>query len=473
MEENKKTQKNGENKKANPTKKANAPQKGNEQKRTMVISPENKRLIIIAAVSVAVVLFTVIAIILSTVSKGSDDGKVEYLSGIHYAEMEFGDYGKIVLKLDADMAPITVTNFVKLVKFGFYNGLTIFRAQENFVIQGGKNDKVELEPIEGEFLYNGYANTISHLRGVISMARTGVYNSATSQFFITLDDRAKSSLDGLYAGFGYVIEGMDVVDAIAAALISRPSDSMGFVADSDSVVIVSAKMLDSYKETEPDKSDDSSGTTDKTDVMGTGACEYLETRDIEGRDVKYVEICFKGYGKMVVLLDATTAPITVDNFVSLVEDGFYNGLTLHRIMNNFMVQGGDPNANGSGGSGSSIKGEFSDNGHENDISHKYGVISMARAAGDETNNYGYDTATSQFFICNADASASLDGKYAAFGYVVEGLSVVDDITNDTIEKMKSYYGDNYVYWLYYGNGAVEKEYQPVIEYIKVLDSWEK
>ena len=219
---------------------------------------------------------------------------------------------------------------------------------------------------------------------------------------------------------------------------------------------------------------------------GPDACEYLETRDITGRDIKYVEMSVKDYGKIVILLDATTAPVTVENFISLVEEGFYDGLTMHRIIKDFMIQGGDPKGNGSGGSDKKIKGEFSENGHDNDISHKYGVISMARSGGDESNNFGHDTASSQFFICNADAADSLDGKYAAFGYVVEGLGVVDKITEKVFPKTAyaSYYGDystdpqygmpkHYV-WNYLGNGTVENDAdKPVIEYIKVLDSWTK
>lgn len=221
----------------------------------------------------------------------------------------------------------------------------------------------------------------------------------------------------------------------------------------------------------------------KTDVMGTGASPYKTSRSIEGRDIKYVEICFKGYGKCVVLLDATTAPITVANFISLVEKGFYNGLTLHRIIKDFMIQGGDPDGNGTGGNKNpdgtknEIFGEFYSNGHSNDISHKKGVISMARS--NEPNS-----ASSQFFICNADASNSLDGNYAAFGYVVEGLSVIDDITKDVFPKTAyaDYYGDyttdptygvskHYV-WNYLGNGAIEKDSdKPVIKHIKVLDNY--
>lgn len=188
--------------------------------------------------------------------------------------------------------------------------------------------------------------------------------------------------------------------------------------------------------------------------MGTGACTYASTRTIEGREVYYVEICVKDYGKMVVLLDRTTAPRTVDNFLSLVKSGFYDGLTFHRVIENFMIQGGDPKANGTGGSPNKIYGEFALNGHYNDISHKRGVISMARSG------YSYDSASSQFFICNADAMYSLDGQYAAFGYVVKGMSVVDEIT----EKTAAFgYGKD---------GAIEnKKDQAVIKYIKVLDNY--
>ena len=206
-------------------------------------------------------------------------------------------------------------------------------------------------------------------------------------------------------------------------------------------------------------------------------CEYVQTRDIEGRDIKYVEISFKRFGKVVVLLDATTAPITVNNFISLVESGFYDGLKMHRIIQDFMIQGGDPKGNGTGGSDKTITGEFSSNGRKNDISHIKGVISMARS--DDKNS-----ASSQFFICNADASASLDGNYAAFGYVVDGLSVVDKITKKVFPKTKyaDYYNDygidptyntykHYV-WQYFGNGTVENDKdKPVIEYIKVLDNY--
>lgn len=125
----------------------------------------------------------------------------------------------------------------------------------------------------------------------------------------------------------------------------------------------------------------------------------------------------EGYGAIKLELDADVAPVTVANFAKLAGEGFYDGLTFHRIIEGFMVQGGDPSGNGTGGSDEKIVGEFSDNGHPNSISHVRGTISMARSQ-------AYNSASSQFFIMQAD-TPSLDGQYAAFGYVTEGMDVVD------------------------------------------------
>ena len=139
---------------------------------------------------------------------------IEYLSGKYIVEMNIKNYGKIELELDADKAPITVTNFIDLVRQGAYDGNKIHRVSKDFVIQGGKID--EAKSIKGEFLANGVDNDISHVRGVISMARAGDqtsgYDTGSSQFFIVTKD--STFLDNYYAGFGKVTKGLDVVDMI-------------------------------------------------------------------------------------------------------------------------------------------------------------------------------------------------------------------------------------------------------------------
>lgn len=132
-----------------------------------------------------------------------------------------------------------------------------------------------------------------------------------------------------------------------------------------------------------------------------------------------VEITMENGGKIKIEPDASAAPITVENFEKLVKEGFYDGLTFHRIIPGFMIQGGDPEGTGMGGPGYAIKGEFARNGVDNPIKHTRGVISMARSMAP-------DSAGSQFFIMHEDAP-HLDGSYAAFGHVVEGMEVVDQI----------------------------------------------
>ena len=164
----------------------------------------------------------------------------------------------------------------------------------------------------------------------------------------------------------------------------------------------------------------------------------------------YVEMKVKDYGTIELELDSDVAPITVTNFINLVNSKFYDGLTFHRIIDGFMIQGGDPLGNGTGGSSKTIKGEFSENGVKNSISHVRGVISMARSS-------DYNSASSQFFIVQKDTT-SLDGQYAAFGKVISGMDIVDRIAKVKVED---------------DNGTVSKENQPVIESIRVIQKDEK
>lgn len=168
-----------------------------------------------------------------------------------------------------------------------------------------------------------------------------------------------------------------------------------------------------------------------------------DTTDYKSSYTAIIDV--KNYGKIKVDLYEDLAPITVKNFVTLAKDGFYDGLTFHRIISGFMIQGGDPLGNGTGGSDKTIKGEFAQNGVENNLSHTRGVISMARSNDP-------DSASSQFFIVQSD-STYLDGQYAAFGKVTEGMDIVDKICEDTPVTDS--------------NGTVEKKNQPVINSIKI------
>ena len=163
---------------------------------------------------------------------------------------------------------------------------------------------------------------------------------------------------------------------------------------------------------------DGSGDGEGTDETADDTSTVLDTSEpLTG--LHHAEIEVKDYGTIKVELDADTAPISVTNFVKLAQEHFYDGLTFHRVVDGFMAQGGDPNGDGTGGSKETIKGEFSANGVENNLSHTRGVVSMARSN-------DMDSASSQFFICYSDDDTFLDGQYAAFGMVTEGMDVVDD-----------------------------------------------
>ena len=188
------------------------------------------------------------------------------------------------------------------------------------------------------------------------------------------------------------------------------------------------------KEEEPAPSESAEAGTESTEAA-------------EPIGIHHAEITVKDAGVIKLELDGDTAPITVQNFMDLANDGFYDGLTFHRIIDGFMIQGGDPNGNGTGGSDKNIVGEFSSNGYDNDIAHEKGVISMARSQDP-------NSASSQFFIMVEEAPY-LDGEYAAFGHVTEGQDVVDKLAAEAKPL------DD--------NGTIAPEDQPVIESVKIID----
>ncbi|MBR0171309.1 MAG: peptidylprolyl isomerase [Lachnospiraceae bacterium] len=186
-------------------------------------------------------------------------------------------------------------------------------------------------------------------------------------------------------------------------------------------------------------------TADSGSSAAAGTSQEAATQAADVTEAVVADIDIADYGRITVALDPAAAPLTVENFVSLAKSGFYDGLTFHRIMEGFMMQGGDPTGTGSGGSENNIRGEFASNGVDNPLSHTRGAISMARATPP-------DSASSQFFIVHED-STFLDGDYAAFGYVTEGMDVVDRICQDA-EPV-----DN--------NGTILPENQPVMTAVTI------
>ena len=217
--------------------------------------------------------------------------------------------------------------------------------------------------------------------------------------------------------------------------------------DSDNVASEEEAEKAGFSYGSDEKSDSADTDSENKDSSDSSTTSVLLDTSKELTGIHHAEIEVKDYGTIDVELDADTAPITVTNFVKLAQEGFYDGLTFHRIMDGFMIQGGDPNGDGTGGSEENIKGEFSNNGVDNDISHTRGTISMARASDP-------DSASSQFFIVQAD-STFLDGDYAGFGHVTEGMDIVDKICEDAKPT------DD--------NGTIPSDQQPVIEKITITD----
>ena len=215
-------------------------------------------------------------------------------------------------------------------------------------------------------------------------------------------------------------------------------------------VIIAIAVWDDAKSKKATSTSDATGEgTEQTDATGGAAVPVGEGELMTSADniniSHYADIEVEDYGTITVALSEEVAPKTVANFVELAESGFYDNLTFHRIMDGFMIQGGDPLGNGTGGSDHQIEGEFAINGFENNISHVRGAISMARAQDP-------DSASSQFFIVQAD-STFLDGQYAGFGFVTEGMDVVDAISGDAQPVD--------------GNGTIPAADQPVISQITI------
>lgn len=241
----------------------------------------------------------------------------------------------------------------------------------------------------------------------------------------------------------YIIIGVVVVVMLAAigiyAVINSNSQSKKQLEENSTNIEGTTNTENSAKENNTENKDGN--------IQNNQISNESEENNMYSTGKHHAEIVVKNYGTIALELDADVAPITVENFANLVNEGFYNGLTFHRIISGFMIQGGDPLGNGTGGSSKTIKGEFASNGVKNSISHVRGTISMARSSMP-------NSASSQFFIVHQD-STFLDGQYAAFGTVTSGMEVVDKICADTAVE------DD--------NGTVAKNNQPVIEKITIID----
>ena len=241
----------------------------------------------------------------------------------------------------------------------------------------------------------------------------------------------------------YIIIGVVVIVMLAAigiyAVINSNSQSKKQLEENSTNIEGTTNTENSTKENNTENKDEY--------IQNNQISNESEENNMYSTGKHHAEIVVKNYGTIALELDSDVAPITVENFANLVNEGFYNGLTFHRIISGFMIQGGDPLGNGTGGSSKTIKGEFASNGVKNSISHVRGTISMARSSMP-------NSASSQFFIVHQD-STFLDGQYAAFGTVTSGMEVVDKICADTAVE------DD--------NGTVAKNNQPVIEKITIID----
>ncbi len=326
--------------------------------------------------------------------------------------IDFEGYGKITLQLFPDVAPNTVNNFLELAGDEYYSDIIMHRIIKDFMIQGGDPNGTGQggagHTIAGEFSENGYTNDLLHYRGVISMARSQAFNSASSQFFIVHEESL--FLDGNYASFGGIIDGFDVLDEIANAATTNDLPD-------EEIIINSIKVdLNGYEPSE-------------TTIVKEMSVGFFLPGEYRNDTNPVVSIMFDNDQEIQIELFPEIAPDTVENFLSLIEDEFYTGLTIHTVMKDFLIQGGSLNADGTGGSDTYIMGEFKENGFDNSLSHVRGVISMYR-------ENDPNSANSQFFIIQMD-SVRLDGYFAAFGAILTGFETLDTIANTEVSETQS------------------------------------
>ncbi len=331
---------------------------------------------------------------------------LEYYSYLNDSNPEiiisYKDFGDIKIQLFPDVAPNTVNNFIELVQNGFYSEIIMHRVIEDFMIQGGDPDGVGTggseNQIPGEFSANGYENTLPHYRGVISMARSTMMDSASSQFFIVHQDSL--FLDGNYAGFGAMTAGFEVLDEIASVM-TRSTDK-----PFEDVVIEKITIsLNDYVLTE----------TIYTEVVSE---DFYTAEHFLNDTNPQVLITFSDDQKITLELFEEVAPLTVAHFLSLIEEetyvdtpALYLGETLIQFGPSFYPTGDEK----------TVKGEFKLNGVNNELSHTKGVVSLLRGQ-------DFNSGTNHFVIMHQD-DLRYDTYLAAFGYIIDGIEVLDLLTS--------------------------------------------
>jgi len=322
--------------------------------------------------------------------------------------------GDIALELFADKVPVTVNNFVFLAREGFYDETTFHRVIPGFMAQGGDPTGTGMGG-PGYTFADEFDPALNHDRvGLLSMANAGPGTNG-SQFFITF--APTPWLDGQHTVFGKIIAGVEI---------------LGLLSERDpQTATVPGDLIKTIRITESEEPIVSEiPANDAVAVPDAPAARnnlYLQPPVMQiDPEVSYVATIFTGKGEIVLSLDAEAAPLTVNNFVSLARQGFYDGLTFHRVEPGFVIQGGDPLGSGQGGPGYLIPAEIG-------LPHVEGAIAMARL-GDQGNPRQMSSG-SQFYITLAE-TAMLDGAYTVFGQVTDGMDVVTAIAvGDTIERI--------------------------------------
>ncbi len=333
---------------------------------------------------------------------------------MHYAAEIETEYGTITVRLFAEKAPKTVNNFVFLAREGFYDGITFHRVIPDFMVQAGDPSGTGSGG-PGYTFEDEFDPSLGHDRvGTLSMANSGPSTNG-SQFFITF--APTTWLDDRHTVFGRVIDGLDVLQSI------RPRDPESATEPGD--VIETIRILESetaFASTLP-----APGEAPVPEAPAARNAFYARPPEMQiDTEATYEATITTAKGDIVVALDAAATPTTVNNFVTLAQEGFYDGLTFHRVEPEFVIQGGDPTGTGQGGPGYVLPAEIG-------LEHVEGAIAMARLP--DQGNPRRMSSGSQFYI-TLRPTPQLDGAYTVFGQVTEGMDVVNAIeVGDVIEEI--------------------------------------